>query len=224
MRVRRTATTATLAALALSGLLLPGTAMADATAPAPTPAPTGAPTGASPAPASDCDALPSRVQGAPTGVKAGARGGDYLWHDAKGWHLRVTHASNDKRIYTGVIHSTNAMTKEPVALESTDSVTLSADRKTLTFRFANYGYIDGVDFTTDCSHALTFALRAGGSRIARGHVYLGAHKVHPAHVPFTVRRSERVTPKPTPRPTPTTTPTPTPTTTPTPTPTPTATP
>ena len=197
MRVRRTATTATMAALALSGFLLPGTAMADATTPTPTPVVT------TPAPATDCDALPTRVQGAPDDLKAGSRGGDYIWHDSKGWHLRVTQATNDKRVYTGVIHSRNPMTKEPVALEPSDSVKLSADRKTLTFRFTNYGYIDGVDFTTGCSQALTFALRAGGERISRTHVYLGAHKVHPAHVPFTIRRHEPVTPTPTPTSTPT---------------------
>ena len=152
MRVRRTATTAAMAAMALSaGLLSPATAMADS-APAPTPTVT------SPTPAAaDCDALPAGVMGKPVGLTAGSRGGDYIWHDKDGWHLRVTHATDDKRVYTGVIHSTKPMTKEPVALEKTDSVKLSADRKTLTFSFANYGFIDGVDFTTDCSQAVTFA-------------------------------------------------------------------
>ena len=186
MRVRRTATTAAVAA------------MADTT-PAPTPTVT------TPTPAADCDALPAGVKGKPVGLAAGSRGGDYIWHDKDGWHLRVTHATDDKRVYTGVIHSTKPMTKEPVALEKTDSVKLSADRKTLTFSFANYGFIDGVDFTTDCSQAVTFALRAGGRHLDRTRVYLGAKKAHPRHVPFTIRRHE---PKVTPTPTPLTTPAP----------------
>src|SRR5256885_684180 len=52
--------------------------------------------GASPTPStspSGCDQAPwvSVVQGAPAGFGPGSIGGDYLWHDAKGFHLRVTH-------------------------------------------------------------------------------------------------------------------------------------
>ena len=34
---------------------------------------------------------PARVQGQPATFAAGARAGDYIWHDANGWHLRFTH-------------------------------------------------------------------------------------------------------------------------------------
>ena len=39
---------------------------------------------------------PRSVQGVPTLFHAGGRAGDYIWHDANGWHLRVTHATSTR--------------------------------------------------------------------------------------------------------------------------------
>ena len=66
---------------------------------------------------------------------------------------------------------------------------LSADRRTLTFRFADYGHIDGVDFHAGCSPTLTATeLRVGADPLPASRVNLGATMRHPEQVPFTVHR------------------------------------
>ncbi|PZS25747.1 MAG: hypothetical protein DLM58_21895 [Pseudonocardiales bacterium] len=148
----------------------------------------------SPAPsaqAAACDRAPwaGRIQGAPAGLSAGARGGDYLWHDTHGFHLRVTHHGYSRQVFTGVITSATAMRIDPVRLERGDVVKLSADHRTLAFAFVDYGYIDGVNFHTDCSPAITVSrLHVGNAALPVDRVYLGHTKAHPAHIPFTIHR------------------------------------
>ena len=141
--------------------------------------------------AADCDRAPwsPRVQGRPKSFSGGDRGGDYLWHDLDGFHLRVTHKANERVVYTGVIHSSAPMTMDRVRLEKGDAVALSADRRTIVFAFANHGHVDGVNFHTACAGRLTVSrLHAGSHRLPADRVYLGAFGVHPAHVPFTLHR------------------------------------
>jgi hypothetical protein len=138
-----------------------------------------------------CDRGPwgARVQGRPVAFDGGDRGGDYLWHDSTGFHLRVTHKGDDRAVYTGTLHSQDPMWIDPFHLEGADYVALSADRRTLTFRFADYGHIDGVDFHAGCSPTLTATeLRVGGDLLPAGRVNLGATMRHPEQVPFTVHR------------------------------------
>ena len=149
---------------------------------------------ASPAPsakAATCDAGPwaGRIQGEAPGFSAGARGGDYLWHDSHGMHLRVTHRTDSRDVYTGTITSSTAMRIDPVKLEKGDVARLTADHRTLVFAFSNYGHIDGVDFHADCATSITVAhLNEGNDRLPTSRVYLGATKAHPARIPFTVHR------------------------------------
>ena len=141
--------------------------------------------------AATCDAGPwaDRIQGAPLGFSAGDRGGDYLWHDTHGMHLRVTHRTSSRAVYTGTITTSTAMRIDPVKLEKGDVARLSADHRTLVFAFSNYGHIDGVNFHADCATSLTVAhLNEGNLRLPASRVYLGAAKVHPSQVPFTVHR------------------------------------
>ncbi len=152
------------------------------------------PTTTTPAPstaAAACDRGPwgLRVEGAPKDFTAGDRGGDYLWHDASGFHLRVTHKNDNRVLYTGDITSPTPMRIDPVKLEKGDVARLSADHRTLTFAFADYGHIDGVDFHTDCAPTLTATdLNAGNDRLTPDRVYLGRYELHPAGIPFTVHR------------------------------------
>lgn len=157
--------------------------------------PAGATTTASAAPsakAAACDRAPweAKVQGEPKGLAAGSASGDYLWHGANGFHLRVTHGRNhDQRVYSGEVHSSAKMRIDPVKLEKGDKVVLSKDKRTILFVFANHGYIDGVNFHTDCATSLTVSrLHVGSHNLSTKQVYLGYHKQHPAHVPFTVHR------------------------------------
>ena len=164
------ATTAGLAA-GLTGLAAP----ADASTPTP----------------STCDKAPweAAVQGRPAGFGAGSPTGDYLWHNKTGFHLRVTHAKKDRRVYTGEIRASAPMRLERVRLEKGDQVILSHSRRIILFRFSNHGFIDGINFHTDCATSLTVRhLRVAGHPLATNHVYLGATKAHPAAIPFTVHR------------------------------------
>jgi hypothetical protein len=160
------------------------TPAAPATPKAPTPAGT-------PTPSTGCDenGWELRVQGLPAHFDGGDRAGDYLGHDANGFHLRVTHRGDRKDVFAGYIRSDAAMALRPARLEGRDAVWLSADRKTLGFRFYDYGHVDGVDFVTHCASRLTvFGLTADGHALPANRVYLGHFNTHPANVPFTIDR------------------------------------
>ena len=183
------------AGLALSG---PANAAGSAAPAPPATAPAGsgpAVSGTSTAPsaqAAKCDAGPwaDRIQGKPLGFTGGDRGGDYLWHDQNGMHLRVTHRSSSRDVYTGTITSSAAMRIDPVRLEKGDVARLSANHRTLVFAFSNYGHVDGVDFHADCATSLTVAhLNEGNAALPAARVYLGVTKAHPSQVPFTVHRT-----------------------------------
>jgi hypothetical protein len=173
-----------------AGLALSGPATAASTS---TSAPSTTPAAVAPsAQAAACDAGPwaDRIQGKPLGFSGGDRGGDYLWHDPLGMHLRVTHRSSSRDVYTGTITSSTAMRIDPVRLEKGDVARLSADHRTLVFAFSNYGHVDGVDFHADCAASITVAhLNEGNVRLPASRVYLGVTKAHPTQVPFTVHRS-----------------------------------
>jgi hypothetical protein len=140
-------------------------------------------------PAATCDAghWPASVQGRPT-FHAGSRAGDRIWHDSTGWHLRVTHPGTKAVVFSGTIRSDAALTVKGARLESQDSFTLSADQKSVTYRFVNHGQIDGLDFTTDCAKHLSFAGRMNGHRLVIGRIWIGHRGHHPLQNPFAVRR------------------------------------
>ena len=182
--MKRTTTMGVAAATVALGCAGLGVLAPAATAATPTPS----------ARAAACDKAPweGAVQGTPK-FSAGDRGGDYLWHDTHGFRLRVTHGNHDQRTYSGVITASSAMRLDPVKLERGDTVKLSANRRSLVFVFANHGYVDGVNFHTDCATRLEVSrLHVGNSNLAASHVYLGAKRSHPKAVPFTVHRKPGV--------------------------------
>ena len=117
---------------------------------------------------------PASVQGKPTLLHAGAPGGDYIWHDAAGWHLRVTHANSLRRVFTGRIVASAPMTVTPFRTEAGDTIALSADKLTL-----NFGYVDGLDFRTDCARRLTFSGSVAGVKLPTSRIWLGYRNHHP---------------------------------------------
>lgn len=167
--IRRRTLSALLAASVL-GILLPAAAMAtEPTTPCPD------------------THWPAAVQGMPSNLHAGAKGGDYFWHNKNGWHLRVTHHGTSKVIFTGRIVSTTPITVTGVKLEAKDVYTLSADKLTLTYRFRNYGKIDGLDFKTDCAQHLRLAgSTMAGNKLPISRIWLGVRAVHPLSNPFVV--------------------------------------
>ena len=131
---------------------------------------------------------PASVQGRPTNFEAGAAAGDYVWHDSAGWHVRVTHHGDDRLVFSGRIVASEPLSSAPVALEKADLLSLSSDRRTISFRFTNYGAVDGFDFTTACAHRLTFRFEIAGARTPVGRIWLGHGNRHPLENPLVVTR------------------------------------
>ena len=131
---------------------------------------------------------PASVQGVPVQWHSGARAGDYIWHDANGWHLRVTHVGSRLAVFTGRIVSGAPMSVSGVRLEGRDRFALSADKKVLTYRFTNYGHIDGLDIRTECAPWITFGGALNGTKLPVGRIWIGRAGVHPLQNPFVVRR------------------------------------
>lgn len=143
---------------------------------------------ATPASAAGCGTLPAAVQGNPN-VKAGQAGVAYLFHDSQGWHVRVTHPGGSKVLVTGSITATRDISHvRATHLERGDAISVSKDGHTLSFRMTNVGHLDGVDFTAECSHALRVNVKVNGAGASTKQVFLGARRVHPTSVPFTIER------------------------------------
>jgi hypothetical protein len=145
----------------------------------------------SPDAAGSCDtgSLPAVVSGQPHQLAAGGAAGDYVWHDGHGWHVAVTHANTSRMVFTGTITASRPITFSRVRDERSDKTVLSRDHKTLTFRFENFGRLDGVDFGADCAHTVRFAFRVDGRAVPRTAVYLGQAGRHPTSNPFAVERA-----------------------------------
>ncbi|MCW2571353.1 MAG: hypothetical protein JWO88_1411 [Frankiales bacterium] len=156
------------------------------------------------APGCSTGRLPNVVMGSPD-VKPGQALGLYLWHGSNGYSLRATHPGTRKVVFTGRLTASNSFSRvTKVAFEKSDALTLSADHKTLTFRFTNYGRIDGINLSADCSRLIRVKIRINGSLAGPRQIKLGAHRSNPTSNPFTIQRSK---PAPSPSSSPTATPT-----------------
>jgi hypothetical protein len=131
---------------------------------------------------------PASTHGKPTMLVSGGRAGDYLWHDARGWHLRVTKVTARTAVFSGRIHADQPISAAGVALEIGDRIALSPDRLTLTYRFVNHGHIDGVDFRTACADHLRIAGSMDGTLLPTGRIWIGATGRHPLQNPFGISR------------------------------------
>ncbi len=113
-----------------------------------------------------------------------------MWHDGTGWHLRATHRTDARRTFRGkLVTSGRFFGVRPVRLEGTDGVRLSSDRHVLTFRFVNYGHIDGIDFRTHCAPSIGFGFLTDGRKLPADKVTIGHDGTHPASDPFAISRS-----------------------------------
>ena len=131
---------------------------------------------------------PARVQGKPVNLAAGGRAGDYLWHDAAGWHLRVTHHGTTGVRFAGTITANEPLTVVGVRLERGDAFSLSADHRTVTYRFTNHGRIDGLDIRTACASRISFNGLMSGAKLPVGRIWVGRTAAHPLQNPFVVTR------------------------------------
>lgn len=142
------------------------------------------------APGCSTGRLPNVVMGSPD-VKPGQALGVYLWHGSNGYSLRATHPGHQRVVFTGRLTASNSFSHvTPVRLEKGDAFALSSDHKTLTFRFNNYGFIDGLNLAADCSRLIRVNVKVNGAEATPRQIKLGAHRSNPTSVPFTIERSK----------------------------------
>lgn len=147
--------------------------------------------------------LPDSVMGNP-GVKPGQATGFFLWHDSKGYSLRVTHPGSARLVFSGTLTSSRGFSHvSRVALEKDDRVRLSSNHRTLSFRFVDVGKIDGINFAADCSKIMKATLRIDSALAGPEQVKLGRHRASPTSNPFTIERHVEAPRAPAPTPTPT---------------------
>jgi hypothetical protein len=149
-----------------------------------------APTAAIPAPADSCGkaAWPSQVQGRPQSFVASD--GVYLWDDPDGgWALRVTHTGpQDNAVISGTLTTNGKFADVHRGKAGDDIIAVSGNKRTILFRFVNYGWLDGFDFATRCSGALSASFYIGGNLASTTSIHLGATASSPSTNPFKVQR------------------------------------
>lgn len=162
-----------------------GTTSTTITMPLPAPPP--------PAPPDTCvkGAWAPATQGAPLAFAPGETGA-YLWYDPNGaWALRVTHAGpHDQAIFSGSLTTTSGAFVDVAPMSGTgnDIVAESANKRTVYFRFVDYGLVDGLDFATQCARAFTVHIHLGTRLAPAKLVHLGNGLVSPSTNPFEVER------------------------------------
>jgi hypothetical protein len=135
------------------------------------------------------DPWPAWTQGRPAGINPNTAAGVYMWHDANGWHIRVTHHTDSLRTFSGQLITNGTFANlGAVQLEPGDTLGESANKHTISFLFTNYGHIDGLDFMTHCATSIQFAFQSDGHTVVSSKIIIGAGKVHPANDPFTITR------------------------------------
>ena len=165
----KTPITATLAALALAGMVS-GQAFAQT-----------APPSARPGPEAQQEA------GCPDGFDAGDAAGVRICHRPGGWRLETTDpAKSGAHEYTGTL-TTNGKFGDVylIRAEQDDSASLDGNGN-LVFDFKTFSGIDGVHFRVDGGAALTFNLSVDGQQIPPRHIWLGDNGRHPDSDPFTL--------------------------------------
>jgi hypothetical protein len=173
------------AAVPTTGAPLPTTTTAMVTLPAPAAPPS--------APADTCvkPGWAQAVQGAPTSFAAGSDGA-YVWYDPDGgWALRFTHADpQDTQIFAGSLSVTSGQFLDLTSLSDRprDIVALSPNKRTIYFRFVDFGVLDGLNFATHCTKAFAIRIYEGGSLLPANAVHLGSSSANPPSDPFKVAR------------------------------------
>jgi hypothetical protein len=145
---------------------------------------------ATPAPPTKCETeeWPDAANGQPARLKPGAAQGYYLWHDATGWHLEVTHPTHDHVVFSGWITTNGTIEYQRVDDEHNDLVKVGPNDHRIGFDFNNYGAIDGVHFATHCADWLEIHLFVNGHSAGVQQVYVGHGSTHPLSMPFTIDR------------------------------------
>jgi hypothetical protein len=148
------------------------------------------PTPPVPAPADTCGkgVWPLEVQGRPQYFEAGD--GVYLWNDPDGgWALRATHSGpQDDAVISGTLTTAGKFVDVRRGEAGDDIVAVSGNKRTILFRFVNYGWLDGFDFATRCSGGFSASFYIAGNLASTTSIHLGAAATSPSTNPFRVQR------------------------------------
>jgi hypothetical protein len=135
----------------------------------------------------DTHAWPAAAEGRPPAAKVGMTG-VALWHDADGWHLRVSEAGPDRAVFTGVVSTDGLLVSVRRHLEGGD-ITLSPGPHSVVYRFTNYGGVDGIDFGALCGSTIRVTAFMNGRPVPVSHVVIGSGDTHPASQPIVIHRA-----------------------------------
>ena len=170
-------------------------ALALAAAVAVVPGATAGPSVPAEEPAHGCAAghVPGAVQNQSGRTMRASRAGDaWIWHNRNGWHLRLRHKGAAKFTFTGTITSNDGkpIDARGYRLEAKhgDTFTVSADKKTVTFLFNNFGGLDGLDLNMHCSASVTFSLSAATAVMNPDRIHLGKARIAAFTSPVTIDR------------------------------------
>jgi hypothetical protein len=165
-----------------TSVVLTSTTTTVATMPAPAPP--------VPAPVDTCGKgiWPAEVQGRPLSYQVGD--GVYLWDDPDGgWAIRATHTGpDDNAVISGTLTTTGKFVDVRRAKGVNDIVVLSGNKRTILFRFVDYGWVDGFDFATRCAEGFAASFYIGGNLASTTSIHLGAAATSPPADPFKVQR------------------------------------
>src|SRR4051812_4177148 len=140
------------------------------------------------------DHWPGWGQGRPAGINPDTTAATYMWHDSDGWHIRVTHHTDNRKTFSGQLLTSGEFAKvHPVHLEKSDQFQVSKDKHSITFLFKNFGRIDGLNFHTHCAPSIKFAFQSDGKSTRTQRIVMGHNGAHPRNNPFTVNRHPAAT-------------------------------
>jgi len=140
--------------------------------------------------------LPADVNGRSAALSAGLPAGAWVWHDTKGFHLRVTHDAKTKLAFTGSIVSSGNLSAHLLRAERDDVIWRNSHNNAVRFALHNHGGIDGIDFKAGCAKKLTITLNAAGQKLTTARIFLGSDAVNPAANPVVIVRTVVVPPAP----------------------------
>jgi hypothetical protein len=153
------------------------------------------PTAPAPAPPDTCGKglWPAQVQGRPQFFQVGD--GVYLWDDPNGgWALRATHSGpQDTAVISGTLTTGGKFIDVRRSEQGNDIVAVSANKRTILFRFVNYGWVDGFDFATRCAAGFSASFYIEGTLASATAIHLGATASNPPTNPFRVQRGRVAT-------------------------------
>ncbi|HYT90560.1 MAG TPA: hypothetical protein VEL76_17770 [Gemmataceae bacterium] len=130
-------------------------------------------------------------QGVPPEFHKGEHTGFFIWHGAKGWHLRTTTRAKEHRFHgTITVEGGTFLHVHPHDLEKggrlADHWKLGPKKHTLTFDFKTDRGVDGIDFhVAKDATAIHFRLHFNGKH-QREHIFIGHNGVNPPSDPFTL--------------------------------------